>query len=593
MRPDTSEEAPLPQGLSAHVAPAGGGALVVPESFEIPLHFSEDKLGQGARDQAQRYSRKSLPQRSFTAVPEGQGTMLMLTEGNSLRGTVFNLVNSMVGGGVLSLPFAMSETGVVSGALCLLLVASLADITVWMLIYCVDATRERSYARVAEVLYGRWLGVFVDLIVFLNNLGTCIGYVVIIGDLVPPFFVFVDAPAQFQDRTLVMGSMALPLLCMSSLKSLGALRHVSLLCLLMIVLFLATLVAMGSGYINVTEPTDAPANIFEFAPPSTLMSQLPVLFFAYICHQNVPILYGELRRQKTTTVDSQFSTKRDKMMTAMHVSALVCAVAYLCAGIGGYLAFRARTKTDILVNFEFHSFAVAPYVKLSYAIVIFCSYPIMAFSCVASFHRLAWYTRFAFGDCCAPRGDYLKLGSEPRDAPASPTSPVWSGSASPGAWSPTSPLWSPGQGLQRIRHSAAELFSSPYRLPGEAYLQTKARYTPAERKKVPHASRTVHLIEVASIVLVTVVVGILVPDISVVFGLTGGICCSTIMYVFPGMMYVKVKRDEAKERDLDDDSDKRPSGGLRGQWLGWACLSFGLTVGTCSTFLIVRQTFFS
>lgn len=597
MRPDTSEEGALPMGAAPAARYAGVGDEGCPVSFEIPLQFSEANLGEGERDEEQRYCRKTFAPKTFSSVPEGQGSMLMLTEGNSLRGTVFNLVNSMVGGGVLSLPFAMAQCGVVSGLGCLVFVALASDLTVWMLIFCVDATRERSYARVAEMLYGRWLGIFVDLIVFLNNFGTCIAYVVIIGDLVPSFMAFANAPPYFQDRRLVLSSAALPLLCMSSLKSLGALRHVSLLCLCMIFLFLWVLVSMGSGYIDVTEPTDTPARVFELAAPQTVLKQLPVLFFAYTCHQNVPILYGELRRQKTTAVDSRFETKRAKMMTAMHTSVFFCAVAYCCAGVGGYLAFRDRTDHDVLVNFEFRTFSAAPYVKLCYAVVIFCSYPIMAFSCVASFHRLVWYVRFAVGDCCA-RGRSRRPGPgvEPLIAPASPASPLWSpqGSAASPVWSPRSPIWSPAAaGMQRRKHSSAELFASPYELPGETHLQEKALYQPSERKRVPHPSRPVHLMEVTFVVLLTVVVAILVPDISVVFGLTGGICCSTIVYVFPSMMFVKVKRDEARKRaeDNGDDLERRP-GAFIGTCVGYAVLAFGLAVGFSSTVLIVHQTFF-
>ena len=40
---------------------------------------------------------------------------------------------------------------------------------------------------------------------------------------------------------------------------------------------------------------------------------IPVIFFCFTCHFNIPIMYQELRRRSPEHVDSKFATKRAKM----------------------------------------------------------------------------------------------------------------------------------------------------------------------------------------------------------------------------------------------------------------------------------------
>jgi amino acid permease len=81
---------------------------------------------------------------TIVAHPEGMGSMLVLTEGTSLRGTAFNLMNTILGAGILGLPHAAEQAGIIVAALMLILVALLQDLSAWMLLVSVDATKQVS-----------------------------------------------------------------------------------------------------------------------------------------------------------------------------------------------------------------------------------------------------------------------------------------------------------------------------------------------------------------------------------------------------------------------------------------------------------------
>jgi len=552
--------------------------------------------------------------------------MLRLTEGSSLKGTVFNLANTMIGSGVLGLPFAIQQCGILSGVVLLLLVAICSDLTGWMLLYCVDATQQGSYAMVAEVLLGHRFGILVDVVVFMNIIGTCSSYIVIVGDLIPPFMTLINAPALLQDRTSLLLTAALCILLpLSSLRSLGALRYISLACLATIFALVCILVSMAVGVIPVSRPTD-PAPRLGTYDAATFLGQLPVFLFAFNCHMNVPILYRELRRQTFHEIDSKFASKRNKMMLGLHVSFFIVFLVYSVAASAGYLAFRDRTAHDILRNFEPQIFFLASYVKFFYSMTIVCSYPIMCFSGASSFHRLLWQAAGCFGDCTeSPRiaarrsimFRFMRFGSKYPDQLSSPppspgllSSPPMSPVYAPlnSAWSDTGETEDMGTtgssvefdltylGRQISLNSKSGKASQACRdnLDASLLLQPKGSYrlssyeptselTAAEklRTEMPAPSQLSHFVEVCVIISITLTVGIVLPDVSVVFGFTGSITCSLLMFGFPGLFYLKVK---AKE--IDHSGSVCSFGQVLGHAFAWA----GLLISIVSTVLIASQT---
>lgn len=512
----------------------------------------------------------------LTSHPDGQGSMLRLTEGTSLRGTVFNLLNTMMGGGVLGLPYAVQQNGVMVGAALLALIAVLTDVCSWMLLVSVDTTREVSFAMVAEHLYGRWLGVCVDTAVLFNNLGVLVSYVIIVGDLVTPVMEYIGAPELLLDKTVLVTIITFSvLLPLSLLKSLGALRHASLVCLFMILAFWAIIMAMGSGNIDVSRPDDAEIVMIS-GSGRAFFSQMSSMVFAYSCLMNLPFLYGELRRKSRLIVDSKFSSKRSKMMIAIHISIAGCLSVYMGVGIFGYLAFHDRTKPDILTNLDPGTFRPSPFLKLAYSLVIVCSYPVMCFSCVASLHRLLLHIRQA-----ARSGQYAYK-------PSYALSPAWSPRSS-GSWSspwssPQSPTFSPVQETAEVWNLAEENAETATLkenvLPQNVdevsekitfYIPLQDERNVAKAEDVDETpSDFVRACEVACIVISTLIVGLLVPDISVVFSLTGGVCGGSITFIFPGLFFLKAQTHCAVSWPIR-------------MFLGYAMLSFGACVSVATT----------
>eukprot|EP00939_MAST-03C_sp_MAST-3C-sp1_P002887 g2887.t1 len=234
------------------------------------------------------------------------GAFIHLSKGSSMRGTIFNLINTVIGGGILALPQALEYLGVVPGVFLMIFVALCTDVTISFVLHCIDSIGAQTYAEIAQKLYGKSVKIGIDVNTFLLSFGICTSYVVIVSSLLQDFFEFVAPSVDIlSNRTAIICVMApcvfLPL---SSMSKLDSLRYVSFFCLTFLITFcvIVGIVAVGADP-NVHVPSGGDIKLIGTKPLKAIES-LPVIFFAFVCHMNVPTLYEELRRMSPQTAMS-------------------------------------------------------------------------------------------------------------------------------------------------------------------------------------------------------------------------------------------------------------------------------------------------
>ena len=101
------------------------------------------------------------------------------------------------------------------------------------------------------------------------------------------------------------------------------------------------------------------------------LKALPILSFAFLCHQNAFPIYNELRDASPA-----------KMRTISRTSMAVCACAYMLTGILGYHLFLDETQADLLKNYKVRNTAISPLmdsVRSGFGISFVLSYPVIIF----------------------------------------------------------------------------------------------------------------------------------------------------------------------------------------------------------------------
>ena len=152
-------------------------------------------------------------------------------QGTPLRGGVFVLANTILGAGMLGLPFAFAACGFIIGPMMLAGFAICSIVALTMLSECADAVgRPATFNTVAEkAVPGS--GLAISAAVAIKCFGVATSYLIVIGDSVPKSVIALGGSGILVKRqvwTLAALCVAAPLAYM---KRITALRNVSLVAL--------------------------------------------------------------------------------------------------------------------------------------------------------------------------------------------------------------------------------------------------------------------------------------------------------------------------------------------------------------------------
>ncbi|XP_061029577.1 sodium-coupled neutral amino acid transporter 7 isoform X1 [Eubalaena glacialis] len=118
------------------------------------------------------------PKSEGEALPGGLGRGT-----TSTLGAIFIVVNACLGAGLLNFPAAFSTAGGVAAGITLqmaMLVFIISGLVI--LAYCSQASNERTYQEVVWAVCGKLTGVLCEVAIATYTFGTCIAFLIIIGD---------------------------------------------------------------------------------------------------------------------------------------------------------------------------------------------------------------------------------------------------------------------------------------------------------------------------------------------------------------------------------------------------------------------------
>uniref|UniRef100_M4BKP6 Amino acid transporter transmembrane domain-containing protein n=1 Tax=Hyaloperonospora arabidopsidis (strain Emoy2) TaxID=559515 RepID=M4BKP6_HYAAE len=265
---------------------------------------------------------------------------------------IFNLVSTIIGGGILSLPFAFDKCGLIVALIFMAIAASASTFSLYVIVSCSRRGRATSYEEVVRKALGARAGhVTVVLLVLLTFL-TLVAYVILTRDLVGSLgekFLF-NRPisgAEQNGLTILCVLLVSPALLA---RSMNALRFTSVFSL-MSVLVLATTITIRAIGTVVADRDDGTVEAavrvpIKLVPDSWVDAAyaFPIISVAFLCHFNVLPVYRELHKPTRHRL-------KKIVASTMFYTWLFC----MLVGTMGYLfAFQqpGGVQGDILNNFS-------------------------------------------------------------------------------------------------------------------------------------------------------------------------------------------------------------------------------------------------
>lgn len=311
-----------------------------------------------------------------------------------------NLATTIIGAGIMALPRAFATMGLLLGFGLLMCMFALSFFSLAALVRCAALARVSTYAELVQGQFGEAGSRVLEGSIVLNNAGTMIVYLIIIGDVlvgVPPHYSGLitnllgvhDPSVWYASRPVVVG--ALCVLCLAPLLSLRDLARLA-------PASSAAVGVAGAFALSVLGLTARAAWTgslagFDWLPSAaalggspgriavTLLAVLPVISLSFVCHYNILPLAASLQR---------FSDRRMAMVIRRALA--VCTGVFTLVAGGGYMLFGPDTNANILNNLtpEGLSEFVAP------GLAAFLSVAIRAGYCLclmATFAMLNWALR--------------------------------------------------------------------------------------------------------------------------------------------------------------------------------------------------------
>ncbi|GKT25739.1 hypothetical protein ADUPG1_013129 [Aduncisulcus paluster] len=340
------------------------------------------------------------------------------TEGVGMFGSTFNIINSIVGTGVLAIPAAFNSAGIIDGCIGMALAGVYTLISYNQLVICSARSKKYSYKELAVECFGPGVGLWHDLFMFLLVFSFCCAYLVFVGEflstqfslfisdesswawlldknkilfsfccaylvfvgefLSTQFSLFISDESSWawlldknKIRAVVLFGVMFPITCLTNINflsypSAGAVFCVIYSTIYVIVKCVSTIIKDGVS----DKVFLASFNVESFNVIVTILMSIGA-------HFSIPILYGSM--------GGTDKSKVSKMKKANAISISFCLFCYLSMALSGNLAFGSDIQENILLTFDSNdTFNIIAQYAMSF--VIITSYPLTLWPVRMSFY---------------------------------------------------------------------------------------------------------------------------------------------------------------------------------------------------------------
>lgn len=291
--------------------------------------------------------------------------------------TIFNMMNSLLGAGILGVPGSMQYCGVVPSAIILLLVGTLAYIATVLTLRLQKRTNAKGLDDLCRIVLGKGGSIFLSVVTILFCISCLVAYIVIGTDSLLSFIRLGGGTVNNTwQRPLIVLAYSIILPGMLTLpRSIKFLGPFSFGCVIAILYYIAVLIYKAA----ITFPTDGiNTNVVVAKGDIGVFTAISVFGLAYALPVTVLPIIGS------------YNKELKKREFAVLCSILLTTVFTLSSGVIGYLLRGPDAKDNILLSYPDKDIPIL-ISRVGFFIVVSVSYPCLAQTLLCSASDLIFH----------------------------------------------------------------------------------------------------------------------------------------------------------------------------------------------------------
>ena len=262
---------------------------------------------------------------------------------DSIKASGAQIANTIMGAGILSIPIIMRYLGLFLGIIFIISLALCTLFSVFILIRCHEITGKTGFSMLGKITMGKFGSILIKVIIIINNMGFCIAYFRIFGEVVQTVIQGFISPDSFWANNwhnfIYIIFCSLIMFYFIFTKNLSALKKVAYMGVSAVLLFSfgLTLLFFHKGIHHYLD-----SNIsWKFLKPNCSFSEafnaIPSVFLAFLFQFNVFPIYLSLKEKNL-----------DSMMKATKIGVGYSLFIFLIVGIIGFLLYGLNMNETLL-----------------------------------------------------------------------------------------------------------------------------------------------------------------------------------------------------------------------------------------------------